>query len=109
MLSETQYRQESRECMNNVCKQQKNLLTEEGLLVLQEFPHIKERYDRAIVECRLEMDTHIKSVNEFFELSLVMLENYLDHPHTINESPCQDIISSRKLENSVLTEYTCNV
>jgi len=109
MLSETQHRQESQECMSNVCNQQKKLLAEERLLVLQEFPRLKARYDRAIVECRLEMDNHIKSVNEFFELSFVMLKNYLGHPHTINESPCQDIISSRKLENSVLTEYTCNV
>jgi hypothetical protein len=68
--------------MNNVCEQQKKLLAEVRILVLQEFPHLKARYDRAIVDCRLDMDNQIKSVNEFFELSLVMLENYLDHSHT---------------------------
>jgi hypothetical protein len=56
------------------------------------------------------MNNIIKCVNEFFELSHDMLNNnYLDHPHTVNDSPCQDIITSRKLENSSLTEYICNI
>jgi hypothetical protein len=91
-------------------QQQKKLLAEDRSSVLQEFPHLKVRYDKTIAECMLNMNNNIKSVNEFFELSNDMLNNnYLDNPHTVNESPCQDIILSRKLENSSLTEYACDV
>jgi len=76
---------------------------------LQEFPHLKARHNRTLAECNYDMKNCVKRVNKFFELSLVMLNDYLDHPHTINESPCQEVISSRKLENSALTEYTCNI
>jgi hypothetical protein len=112
VLSAEQYLEKGQEYDNENRKypQQKKPQTETRSLVLQEFPHLETRYDQAIAECILNMDNNVKSVNEFFELSNDLLKNrYLDHPHIINESPCQDIISARKLENSALTEYTCNV
>lgn len=113
VLSAEQYLEKGQEYDNENRKyqQQKKLQAEEyRSLVLQEFPHLETRYDQAIAECILNMDNDVKNVNEFFELSNDLLKNrYLDHPHIINESPCQDIISSIKLENSALTEYTCDV
>lgn len=103
VLSVKQYLERSQEPDNENCKhqQQKELQAEVRSSVLQEFPHLKTRHDKAIVECMLNMNNIIKCVNEFFELSNDMLNNnYLDHPHTVNDSPCQDIITSRKLENS---------
>jgi hypothetical protein len=111
-LSAEQYLKKGNECDNENRKyqQQKKLQDEDRSLVLQEFPHLETRYDQAIAECILNMDNNVKSVNEFFDLSNDKLKNrYLDHPHIIDESPCQDIISSIKLENSALTEYTCNL
>ena len=113
MLSVKQYLERGQEPDNEDCKyqkQQKKPQAKERSSVLQEFPHLKARCDKRIAECMMSMNNNIKKVNEFFELSNDMLnDNYLDNPHTINESPCQDIILSRKLENSSLTEYTCNV
>ena len=104
-MSDKQHQNRNQEYAEDDCGQQKKLMAEDRLSVLQVFPHIQARRDRAIAECRLDMENHVKSVNEFFDLSPVMLENYLDHPHTINESPCQHIISSKKLENSALRIY----
>ena len=72
-------------------------------LKFQTSSHIKDRYDKAIVENEQEMDSYIKSVNRFYELSSTMLDDFLSLPHTLEESPCQHIVSSRKLERSVLT------
>ena len=103
----------SQELKKKICKQQQQQQNkqqaEQRLRVLQEFPHIKDRYDKAIVENEKEMDSYIKSVNRFYELSSTMLDDFLSLPHTLEESPCQHIVSSRKLERSALTEYTCSI
>lgn len=105
-----QHLQRSKELTKKICKQQQNKQqAEQRLRVLQEFPHIKDRHYKAIVENEQEMDSYIKSVNRFYELSSIMLDDFLSLPHTLEESPCQHIVSSRKLERSVLTEYTCSI
>lgn len=112
LLSAKQYLERSQACDSENCKQhqqQQRIQNVDRSLVLQEFPHLNARHDKVNAEGMQNIDNNIKSVNEFFELSNSMLEKYLDYHHTINESPWQDIVSTRKLENSVLTEYTCNV
>jgi len=104
-----QYRQISQQYANEICKQQDEFQGEDRLSILQEFPHLNARHNKALAECNYDMENNVKCVNKFFKLSLVMLNDYLDHSHTINESPCQEVISTRNLENSALTEYTCNL
>lgn len=109
ILNEMQNLQRSQEPMKKICKQQNKQNAEVRLRVLREFPHLKDRYEKAIIENKQETDSYINNVNRFFELSSTMLDDYLSLPHTLYESPCQHIISSGKLEKSVLTEYTCNL
>ena len=75
-MNETQ-QQTNQECVKEIEIQQKKLQAEERSLVLLEFPHLKTRHDKAITECKQDMDNNIKNVNEFFELSFTMLSEYL--------------------------------
>ena len=68
-LSAAQHRQISQECAAEICNQQKKLRYIDHSLVLQEFPHLKARHDRAIDESNHDMENNVKSVNEFYELS----------------------------------------